>query len=184
MNSRKDVNEYINELVNKEGGYVDHPNDPGGATCWGWTERNARKRGYTGDMRNLSLQTAKQWYYEDYWIKPGFNLIHKVKPMYASELFDSGVNVGTQTALKWLQGLLNALNRQGRDYPDIIVDGKIGEKTIGALERYIALRGKNGDIVMMRGLNGLQVAHYYNISKRNEKLEDFFFGWILNRVVL
>ena len=184
MYGKKDVNQYIDELIKIEGGYTDHPNDPGGATCWGWTEKNARARGYTGEMRNLPIKLAKQWYYEDYWMKPGFNKIHQVSPMYASELFDSGVNVGSYTALKWLQGALNALNRQGRDYPDLVVDGKIGSKSIAALEMYTAFRGKNGDIVMLRCLNALQTAYYFDISKRNEKLEDFFFGWVLNRVVM
>lgn len=184
MYIRNDVNAFIDDLIKTEGGYVDHPSDPGGATCWGWTAKNAEARGWIGHIADLPLKTAKSWYFEDYWMKPGFNKIHKVKPMYATELFDSGVNVGPQTSLKWLQGALNALNRQERDYPDLIVDGLIGKKTIEALKMYTTIRGKNGDIVMMRCLNGLQVAHYYNISKRNEKLEDFFFGWILNRVVM
>ncbi len=184
MFEKTDINQFIDELIKIEGGYTDHPNDPGGATCWGWTEKNARARGFTGEMRYLPIKLAKQWYYEDYWMKPGFNKIHKVKAMYASELFDSGVNVGPYTALKWLQGALNALNRQGKDYPDLVVDGKIGAKSIAALEMYTAFRGKNGDIVMMRCLNALQTAYYFKITERNEKLEDFFFGWILNRVVI
>ncbi len=184
MYEKQDVNSHIDALIKREGGFVDHPNDPGGATCWGWTAKNAKARGWKGLVADLPLKTAKRWYYEDYWMKPGFNRIHQVNPAFATELFDSGVNVGTQTALKWLQGALNALNRQERDYPDLVVDGIVGDKTINALQAYLACRNKNGQIVMMRCLNALQTAHYFRIAENNEKLEDFFFGWILHRVVM
>lgn len=178
------VNQFIDDLIKKEGPYNDHPNDPGGPTCWGWTEKNARRRGWEGHMRDLPIRTAKQWYFEDYWLKPGFGKIHAINPKIAEELFDSGVNVGQTRALKWLQGALNALNRMEKDYPDIVVDGVVGNKSISALTAYLNKRGKNGSIVMLRCLNALQTAHYFNIAEKNEKLEDFFFGWVLNRVVI
>lgn len=130
MFDRIDVNRYIDDLITKEGGFVDHPKDPGGATCWGWTSKNAKARGWSGHISDLPIKTAKQWYYEDYWLKPGFNRIHKLSPAFAAELFDSGVNVGSRTALKWLQGALNALNRGGKDYPDLTIDGVVGDKTM------------------------------------------------------
>ena len=184
MFERRDVNKYIDDLIKTEGGYSDNPSDPGGATCWGWTEKNARARGYIGHMADFPLKMAKQWYYEDYWIKPGFNKIHQVNSTIAIELFDSGVNLGVDRALKWLQCALTALNRQERDYPDLIIDGVIGDKTISALKTYLTFRSKNGEIVMMRCLNALQTARYFEVAKNNEKLEDFFFGWILNRIVM
>ena len=182
MFQRTEVNQYINKLIEREGGYTNHPSDPGKATCWGWTEKNARKRGYTGDMRNFPKSLAKQWYYEDYWLKPGFDKVYTVNHTIANELFDSGVNAGFNTASKWLQLALNAFNRQERDYSDIVVDGAIGHRTIRALEAFLRHRNKNGYIVMMRALNALQGAYYINISQNNKKLEDFTFGWILNRV--
>ncbi len=184
MYGQTDINVYIDELIKKEGGYTNHPNDPGGATCWGWTSKNAKARGWVGHISDLPLKQAKEWYYEDYWKKPGFDKIHRVSPKFANELFDSGVNVGPYTALKWLQRSLNALNRQGKDFDDLIVDGLIGDKTISALTTYLTFRGKNGSIVMLRCLNALQANHYFAISERNEDLEDFFFGWLLNRVVM
>ena len=45
-------------IVGREGRYVNNPNDRGGATCWGITERVARAHGYQGDMRDLPRATA------------------------------------------------------------------------------------------------------------------------------
>ena len=42
-------------LIGHEGGFVDHPSDPGGATRYGITERVARANGYTGSMREFPL---------------------------------------------------------------------------------------------------------------------------------
>ena len=49
----------FNRLMEHEGGYINHPNDPGGETMWGVTKRVARANGYTGSMRNLPKSTAQ-----------------------------------------------------------------------------------------------------------------------------
>ena len=51
--------DYIFEV---EGGYTDDKNDRGGKTTWGITEEEAREFGYTGDMRNLTKDFAKNIY--------------------------------------------------------------------------------------------------------------------------
>ena len=51
--------EAFHKLLGHEGGFVDHPSDPGGATRWGVTERVARQWGYAGSMRELPVETAK-----------------------------------------------------------------------------------------------------------------------------
>lgn len=184
MLAKQNVDQFIDNLIKTEGGYTNHPSDPGKATCWGWTEKNARARGYKGHICDLPVKMAKQWYYEDYWLEPGFNLIYTENAYIAEELFDSGVNVGERVAIGWLQRSLNALNRQGRDYKDIAVDGLVGNETTTALRLYLEFRGKNGVTVLMRCLNGLQTAYYMSISNINEDLEDFTFGWVLNRVIM
>jgi len=47
-------------LIGHEGGYVNHPDDPGGETNWGITLRTAREQGYTGEMRDLTRGEAKR----------------------------------------------------------------------------------------------------------------------------
>lgn len=48
------------KLLGHEGGFVDHPKDPGGSTRYGITQRVARANGYEGDMRNFPLAEAKR----------------------------------------------------------------------------------------------------------------------------
>ena len=54
-------------LLSHEGGFVNHPKDPGGATRYGVTQRVAQKQGYQGDMRELSLSEAKRIARAAYW---------------------------------------------------------------------------------------------------------------------
>ncbi len=49
-------------VLAREGGFVDHPNDRGGPTCWGITEQVARAHGYRGDIRELPRSTAEAIY--------------------------------------------------------------------------------------------------------------------------
>ena len=42
---------FIDRVLSHEGGYVNHPKDPGGETNWGITKRTALANGYTGAMR-------------------------------------------------------------------------------------------------------------------------------------
>ncbi len=51
------VEKLIEDLIDREGGFVDHPADRGGATCWGVTENVARREGYRGAIRTLPRQT-------------------------------------------------------------------------------------------------------------------------------
>ena len=90
-----------------EGGYVDHPSDPGGATNHGITLRTAKenavdvdKDGDTEkeDMKKLPLETAMQIYKAQYW-----NVIRgdDYPVGYACSMFDASVNHGPTQALKW-----------------------------------------------------------------------------------
>ncbi|HDM8192327.1 TPA: hypothetical protein P0E30_003760 [Vibrio harveyi] len=178
----KTETQIINELIDREGGYKNHPSDPGKATCWGWTEKNARKRGYKGDMRDFPRDTAFKWYLEDYWNKPGYKKISELSIPIAIELLDSGVNCGISRASKWLQRSLNIMNRGQRLYGDIGADGMIGRKTIKALEAYLKHRGEDGTTVMLRCLNSWQGVHYMTLGEKKESFEDFQFGWFLHRV--
>ena len=170
------------ETGRAEGGYVNNPNDSGGATNWGVTERVARKFNFTGDMRDLPKKTATQIAKKAYWDVMKLDDIAELSESVALELFDTGFNAGTSRAGKFIQRALNGLNRKGRDFNDLVVDGAIGTKTIESLKTFLNKRGKRGETVMMRSLNGLQVEFYFKLVERREKDEDFLFGWILHRV--
>ncbi|ENY81921.1 glycoside hydrolase family 108 protein [Sphingopyxis sp. MC1] len=173
----------IDGILAREGGYVNHPSDPGGATNFGITLNVARANGFVGDMRNLTRDQARDIYYREYIVKPGFLGIAEIDPAVAEEVIDSGVNAGQKRAALWFQQALNVLNRRGVDYADIAEDGIIGRGSIAAFQ---ALRRKRGDSgarrLMLRALNGLQFMHYYGLAKGGTKFEDFMPGWVDGRI--
>lgn len=164
--------------VGLEGGYSDRPNDRGGKTQFGITERVARSFGYEGEMRKLPLETAKAIYRKNYWNLMLCDYIAEVSPDVAREIFDTGVNAGIGTAGLILQRSLNVLNRGGSYYPDLLPDGLIGRKTIHSLQAFVKLRGPEGIKRLMRLLNAMQGARYVEICEYNGSQEDFMYGWL------
>ncbi|KCX89136.1 glycosyl hydrolase 108 family protein [Acinetobacter baumannii 6112] len=177
------VEKYIDDLIKREGGYVNNPNDRGGATNYGITEAVARVNGWKGPMRDLPLDLAKQIYKQQYWINPRFDQVNTLSPLIAEELLDTGVNCGVAFAKPLLQRALNLLNNQGKGgWPDLAVDGIYGSATLGALKIFLTKRGKDGEKVMLKVLNIMQGQRYIEICERNPTQEQFFYGWISNRI--
>ncbi|EPK5971911.1 glycoside hydrolase family 108 protein, partial [Acinetobacter baumannii] len=177
------IEQYLDELIKREGGYVNNPADRGGATKYGITEAVARVNGWKGPMRDLPLDLAKQIYKQQYWINPRFDQVNTLSPLIAEELLDTGVNCGVAFAKPLLQRALNLLNNQGKGgWPDLAVDGIYGSATLGALKIFFAKRGKDGEKVMLKVLNIMQGQRYIEICERNPTQEQFFYGWISNRI--
>ena len=113
----------FNRLMEHEGGYVNHPSDPGGETMWGVTKRVAVANGYKGSMRNLPKATAQAIADKDYWqVVRGDDLPNDV----AWQVFDAAYNHGNEQAIKFLQ---RAVGITGND-----VDGIIGNQTLSAVK--------------------------------------------------
>ena len=70
MDDVMDVDGLIDALIEREGGYVDHPADKGGPTCFGITQAVARAHGYAGPMRQLPRSEAVAIYRRLYWLRP------------------------------------------------------------------------------------------------------------------
>lgn len=104
-------------ICKPEGGYVDNPNDPGGATMYGITEAVARESGYQGDMRDLSITAAQAIAKHKYWDK---YLCDQMDPRIGYLVFDSAFNGGHPGV--WLQEACGAIQ-----------DGIIGANTIAAV---------------------------------------------------
>lgn len=110
-----DFHRCIDFILAEEGGYSNHPNDPGGETKYGIS-----KRAYPHlDIRHLTLERAVDLYQTDYW-QP----IHgdQLPNPLALLLLDSAVNMGPKTAIRLLQRALNL--------PD---DGVVGPRTLNAI---------------------------------------------------
>ncbi|MBX9816072.1 MAG: hypothetical protein K2X76_15345 [Sphingomonas sp.] len=166
-----------------EGGYSDHPSDRGGKTNWGITQQVARDFGYQGPMEALPKSTALDIYRKLYWERIGLDWVAQVDEQIALEVFDTGVNQGVGYAVRYLQRVLNALNRQGRDYPDLAIDGSAGPKTRDAMRALYRVRGAAGRQVLLTYLNALQGARYIDLAEARQANEDFIFGWA-QRVML
>jgi lysozyme family protein len=176
------IESIIEGVIEREKGYANNPNDTGGETMWGITRATATRNGYDGLMRDLRRDQASLIYLREYVTAPGFNKVAAINAAIAEELVDSGVNCGPGLPGPWLQRTLNLLNRQAKLFPDLTIDGQIGPATLTALQSLLTYRGKDGETVILRCLNCLQGARYIEITENRAANEEFFFGWMLNRV--
>lgn len=177
-----DIDRLIEDVIEREGDYVDHPADRGGPTRWGITQAVARRQGYMDDMRRLPQSDAAAIYKRLYWLVPAFDKVAQTAPKLAAELFDTGINMGTGTATGFLQRALNALNRNGSDYGDIVVDRRTGPATLRALNTLLRKRGKGGEEVLLKAVEALQGAHYVRLAETRPSQEAFLYGWLANRI--
>ncbi|MCB2115512.1 MAG: peptidoglycan-binding protein [Rhodobacteraceae bacterium] len=128
------VQDIAREIVAREGGYVNDPDDPGGATKYGVTLGTMKRLGLdlTGDgrvsdadVRRLTAERAAAIYVEHYFRGPG---IDRLPEALQPSVFDMYVNAGAN-AVKVLQRLLNEMGH------DLAVDGAIGPMTVAAAAR-------------------------------------------------
>ena len=121
----------LEAVLKHEGGYVNHPKDPGGATNRGVTQAvydafRDKQRVPRRSVKDISNVEVAEIYATQYWrVIRGDEL--PIGLDYA--LFDAAVNSGPQQAVKWLQRALNAAGAK----PALDVDGWCGAKTIAAI---------------------------------------------------
>jgi lysozyme family protein len=129
----KTVRDLAREIVAREGGFVDDPDDPGGATNHGVTIHTLRRLGVdvTGDgrvdvadVRRLTRSRAVEIYVDHYFRRPGLGALPE--PLQPS-LFDMYVNAGAN-AVKILQRLCSQMGHPCVD------DGVVGPQTIRAAQ--------------------------------------------------
>jgi lysozyme family protein len=176
------VEELIDEVIGREGGYSNHPADRGGPTRWGVTEAVARAHGYVGDMRGFPRAEAVAIYRRLYWQKPGFDRVAQLMPRVAAELFDTGVNMGPATATGFLRRALNALNRNGSDFSDIAASGSVDDGLVTALKGFWNKRGSSGEIVLLKAIEALQGERYVRLAESRPANEAFLYGWLASRI--
>lgn len=130
----KTVAEIADEIVAREGGYVNDPDDPGGATKYGVTIHTMRSLGIdlTGDgrtseadVRRLTRDQARDIYVEHYFRRPG---LADLPEALQATVFDMYVNAGSN-AVRILQRLLNDMGEA------LTVDGALGPLTLAAAHR-------------------------------------------------
>jgi lysozyme family protein len=110
-----------------EGGYVNHPHDPGGETNYGITIAVARANGYAGPMRSIPMSKVKQIYRARYW---DVLRCDELPAGVDYAVFDYGVNSGTNRSAKILQAIVG-----------VPADGHIGRDTSSAVQEYVKAHG-------------------------------------------
>lgn len=162
-----------------EGGYFNHPNDPGGETMYGIIKTEARANGYNGAMRDLPREVACEIYLRKYWKNNGLMKIESF--IVGLCIFDFFVNSGSRGATI-AQETVNAVytNRTGSvqfgksvdaaGLKPIAVDGQMGDKTFEAIN-------KIPPFVFISIYNVLQEDKYEDLMRNNGKLRSFDKGW-------
>ena len=127
------VREIAREIVKREGGFVDDPDDPGGATKHGITIHTMRRLGLDldqdgdvdrQDVQHVSIELAEEVFVREYFERPGIDRLPT--PLQAT-VFDMQVNSGTQ-AVRILQRLISSMGHL------CSADGVIGPKTLAAVQ--------------------------------------------------
>ena len=167
----------IAAVVALEGGFVDHPSDPGGATNWGITESVARQNGYTGDMRNLTKAQAKDIYRRQYIVRPGFLPLVAIDAAVAEEVIDTGVNMGPARPTRFFRRAVNATCNTRLPITD-----SMDAVTVKAWADCRANLGPRSCVAMLDSLDGQQRAEYDRLVRANPRLRVFYRGWINHRV--
>jgi len=134
----------LKQVLKYEGGYVDHPKDPGGPTNKGVTQAvydSWRKSQNlpTQSVRSISDAEVASIYRNLYWDKiRGDDLPSGVD----FAVFDYAVNSGVSRAAKTLQGVVG-----------VTQDGMIGPATIEATKTYVAMAVTNKRLAFMQSLS-------------------------------
>lgn len=171
-----------------EGGYSNDPYDVGGETYkgvarryypnWiGWQIIDICKNepNFPNNLRgNADLdELIKQFYRDNYWnLFWGDDIPNQE---IANELFDTGVNMGISRAVKFLQKGLNLLNRNQKNYADIVEDCAFGPNTLATLNTYLSM---DDPYFLLKIMNILQGHHYIEYMTKSQTQERFARGWL------
>ena len=184
-----DFTEAYNLTSAHEGGYVDDPADRGGETYrgisrvhhpgwsgWGRIDASKGKHDFPSilDADSTLQNSVRSFYKRKYWDRflgdqiPGQRI--------ANELYDTGVNMGVRRAVRFLQHSLNQLNRNQRNYKDLVVDGWLGQGTLKVLKQYLRLDRKSD--LLLKMMNIQQGARYIEIMENDPTQEKYARGWL------
>jgi len=151
-------NVFMDIILQHEGGYVNDPDDLGGETKYGITKRRYPEL----DIQNLTIDEAKEIYYDDFFLDMNLQYIHN--DLLALHVLDMGINAGRETAIKLLQEVLNG----------IPIDGVLGPVTCLAIESAMVTTN------LVDAYKAKRIQRYYYISTLRNNAK-FLKGWV-NRV--
>ena len=155
----------IRFILQHEGGYINHPHDPGGETKFGIS-----KRAYPDlDIPSLTEADASNIYRRDYWSKTGLD--HPAIPgAVGIVVMDAAVNSGPSRAVKFLQEACNAVCSEA-----LVVDGDLGPKTRATVRAIVAHDADRAALLALM-VNTVRLGFYRSISGGSSRI--FLRGWI------
>lgn len=162
------VRQIAREIVVREGGYVNDPDDPGGATNYGVTIHTMRRLGLdldrngvidSHDVRRLTQAQAIDIFIKHYFEQP---LIAELPPALQPTVFDMYVNAGAN-AVKILQRLLRQMGYE------VAVDGALGPQSINAVRA--AMAKSEADFVNAYGI--ARRNYYFRLADRRAASRKF-----------
>lgn len=126
------------------------------------------------------LDTAvEDFYLVNFWQPIQGDALSEHSVEIAEEVFDTCVNMGIVKGVTILQEALSLLNNNARIYPDLLLDGAVGWKTLESLRLYCASRPPSAEVAiarLMRVMNCLQGSHYIDLMRKHPDREKFR-GW-------
>jgi len=168
--SNKTIRSMISEIIEIEGGHVNHPKDRGGPTKYGITIKTLSawtgKKCTADDVKSLKKATALIIYEHMYFNEPKINkLPAQIQPI----VLDMAVNHGPEKAIKLLQEVLLA---HGKNVGK--VDGIIGFLTLEAAQCAFNLLGND----LINTIITRRINYYKSIVENDRSQADFLNGWI------
>ena len=167
-----DIKIMIDDVLSKEGGFVNHPADKGGPTNFGITQRTLSKYLETSvtveDVRGMDVETARDIYELRYYRSPK---IDRLPEGIQHFVFDCAVNHGPRRAIKFVQEVCN-----DSGYGPLTADGLMGPKTKAQAN---SCHAELGDWMLVALVEERQI-FYANIVANNPDQSVFLNGW-LNR---
>jgi len=145
----------IGGLMDREGAFVDDPDDPGGATKWGISARSYPDE----DIPNMTRLRASEIYWRDFWHPLKCDEIHP--QAVASLLFDAGVMSGAKQAIKTLQAASGART-----------DGIIGPMTLYSVNHAKSFKLLAAEFALRR------IQFYVSLTIKRSSRKKFFLGWV------
>jgi lysozyme family protein len=171
----------VDEVLRREGGFVNNSADPGGATNWGVSIRfllSEKPDLFSGisldtdndgdidaeDIQDMTRETAVEIYRRCWWDRYGYA---RLAPGIGEKVFDMSVNAGPGQAHRILQQSINDCGGM------VTVDGKLGPITVAAANAINHQR-------LLERIRNRQAGFYRSLVAQNAKLSVFLKGW-LNR---
>ncbi len=154
----------IPTVLRHEGGYVNDPDDCGGATNFGICQRSYPDL----DIASLTLDDARSIYERDFWKPLLLDQLHS--QAVATKLLDTAVLIGKTRAVQFLQ----------RSVPEagggiLLVDGKMGRNTLMAVN-------VSSPELLLAGFRRLLATYYENLATQIPGNRKFLKGWLLRAV--